>query len=65
MLVIDAESLYGHRLFATGSKPFDRIMPLEDLRGKAVYLRQGRIAFDGNVFRQTGPLVFRDPIGSD
>ncbi len=33
---IDAEFLYGSRLFATSQQPFDRIMPISELRGARV-----------------------------
>jgi 2-polyprenyl-3-methyl-5-hydroxy-6-metoxy-1,4-benzoquinol methylase len=33
---IDAEFLYGSRLFATAKQPFDRIMPISELRGARV-----------------------------
>ncbi len=33
---IDAAHLFGARLFATRERPFDRVMPLESLRGKRV-----------------------------
>src|SRR5258708_13273727 len=33
---IDAEFLYGSRLFATSQQPFDRILPIPELRGARV-----------------------------
>ena len=33
---IDAETLYGHRLFASLEQPFDQILPIPELRGARV-----------------------------